>query len=103
MYVIVWRYRVRAELRAAFERTYGPEGPWAELFARAPGYAGTELVRGDEPGVYLTLDRWARAADHARFERDWSDAYGALDAELEPLTDDEERIAAGEIVSVPSL
>ncbi len=28
-----------------FESRYGPEGDWAQLFRRAPGYHGSELLR----------------------------------------------------------
>ena len=53
---------------AAFEELYGPNGAWASLMTRADGYLGTELLRGDGGrGRYVTLDRWASGADHARF------------------------------------
>ena len=57
-YLIVWRYEVDGARREEFEQAYGPTGPWSELFGRTAGYLGTELVRLDEAGAYLTLDRW---------------------------------------------
>ena len=32
---------------------------WPRLFRRSPGYTGTEILKkGDEPEVYITIDRW---------------------------------------------
>lgn len=42
---------------------YGPNGEWSRLFSRADGYLGTELVECDEPGGYMTIDRWHHEAD----------------------------------------
>ena len=65
MIALVWRYEVLEEARAAFEATYAPTGAWAQLFARAGGYRGTELFRAED-GSYLTLDIWrARAASNS--------------------------------------
>jgi hypothetical protein len=44
MIAILWRYRVKPEHRGDFERAYGPDGDWANLFRRHPGYLGTELL-----------------------------------------------------------
>ena len=53
MFALIWRYEVKEEARAAFEATYGPTGAWAQLFARAEGFRGTELFRADD-GSYLS-------------------------------------------------
>jgi hypothetical protein len=41
MYIILWEFQAAAGSETAFEQVYGPGGPWAQLFARADGYAGT--------------------------------------------------------------
>jgi len=95
MHVIVWEFMVEEAQRAAFEAAYGPGGPWAELFARADGFLGLELLADPErPGRYLTLDRWRSAADAAAFQARFGEAYRALDAKLEGLAQDEVRIGA---------
>lgn len=74
-YAYLWEFHVRAESRDEFERHYGPEGSWAALFRRAPGYLGTHLLRDRATdGRYLTIDRWqseaAYRAFHAQFSRE---------------------------------
>lgn len=95
MIAFVWRYVVRPAHIADFERTYGPSGAWAELFARADGYLGTELLRGGE-GRYLTIDRWRSAADFDAFMTSHRAAYQALDAICDAWTIEEERIGGGD-------
>ena len=97
-HVIVWRFLVDAGSTTAFERAYGPAGPWARLFGRHPGYRGSELVRGDEPGAYLTIDHWDAAASFEAFMGEWHDDYARLDAELAPLTASEAIVARGSVV-----
>jgi heme-degrading monooxygenase HmoA len=95
-YAIVWRYRVSPPSAVAFERAYGPEGAWVELFRGHPGFIGTELVRAADPGVYLTIDRWSSAIAYETFLRDAHAEYERLDAELASLTESEELVARGE-------
>ena len=69
MIALVFSYEMRDA--AGFERVYGPEGEWAQFFAGANGYVGTELLRDVEtPGRYLVIDRW-----------DSPDAYNAFASE----------------------
>jgi heme-degrading monooxygenase HmoA len=67
MFVAVFVYEVDPDRADAFRAAYGPDGRWSALFARAPGYLGTELLRDrSAPHRYLVLDRWesAEAAEH---------------------------------------
>jgi len=60
MIALVFSYEVREA--GEFERAYGPDGDWAQFFAGAEGYIGTELLRDVElPGRYLVIDRWESA------------------------------------------
>jgi heme-degrading monooxygenase HmoA len=93
MHVAIWRYRVAEAQRSRFESACGPDGDWAKLFARDPGFLGTELLT-DGAGAYLTIDRWQDEAAWARFEQAHGEAYGKLDAAMEVLTVEEARIGA---------
>jgi heme-degrading monooxygenase HmoA len=86
----LWRFRVTPTSIADFERAYGPRGDWARLFARARGYAGTELLALDgEPGVYLTIDRWQSEADFRAAKALLEHDYDALDRRCEAYTCEE--------------
>ena len=100
MYVAIWRFRIEQPNRSRFERAYGPDGDWARLFARHPGFLGTELLVEEEDadadgsGSYLTIDRWRERSDWLGFQAGHGDAYRALDRSCESLTAAEERIGA---------
>lgn len=85
-HVVAWRYRVDAEHREAFERAYGPDGPLVRLYATAPGFVETELVRGDD-GDYLMVERWDSAEHHRSFRSERRAEYEALDAGSGRLTE----------------
>jgi quinol monooxygenase YgiN len=71
---------------AAFEAEYGPSGGWVELFSRAPGCLGTELLRDrSTPGRYLVLDRWTCAAARDGFLERWGEEYVAFSKRCESL------------------
>ena len=90
MYVLVWEFRVRPGAEAAFEQLYGPAGGWVALFATAPGYRGTELLRAEgAPRRYLTIDRWESRHAYEAFRRDAPARYQELDAVGEGLTEAE--------------
>jgi heme-degrading monooxygenase HmoA len=88
---IVWRYRVAAAKQRQFEQVYGSDGDWAMLFGEADGYVSTELLRGGD-GDYLTIDYWLGADAWEAFSARHIEAYRALDARCEALTEAEERI-----------
>jgi heme-degrading monooxygenase HmoA len=98
-YVIVWRYRVAPKHRDAFEHAYGPRGAWVALFATAGGYRGTDLVRGDGPGEYLTIDHWESRAYYDAFRSERSVDYERLDAQFEALTDSESLVFEGTLIA----
>lgn len=83
MLEIFYRYRVHHAQVRAFEHAYGPTGPWAELFARHPGYKRTRLFRHKtEPSIYVTVDVWESKADWDAFRKLHSDDYRRLDKQL---------------------
>lgn len=97
MIALVWRYEVKEDARTAFETTYGPDGAWAKLFARADGYCGTELLRATD-GVYLTIDRWRTLEDFAAFLAVHREAYEALDRATEGWTASEQKLGDYQIL-----
>jgi heme-degrading monooxygenase HmoA len=97
MIALIWRYEVKEEARAAFEAAYGPTGAWAELFARAEGFRGTELFRADD-GSYLTLDVWRSQADFDAFMAEHGADYEALDRGTEAWTRSEHRLGSYEVL-----
>lgn len=93
MYWIVWSFDVKPEQVKSFERVYGPQGDWAQLFERAPGFAGTELRReSDRSGHYHTIDRWQSRADYQRFLEAFRSEYEALDTRCNRMTEHEKKV-----------
>jgi heme-degrading monooxygenase HmoA len=102
MYWVVWSFDVKPEQVKAFERAYGPEGDWAQLFGRAQGYVGTELRREtDRRAHYLTIDRWQSREDYKRFKEAFSNEYVTLDLRCGRFTDAEQKIGDFESKEVP--
>lgn len=90
MFVAAFAYEVPPERVGEFEVEYGPSGGWSELFARAPGYLGTELLRDHAAsGRYLVLDRWDSVEARDAFLRRWGDEYAAHSRRCERLYDSE--------------
>ena len=87
MYVYVWEFDVLADRVADFERHYGPDGSWAQLFRRAPGYVGTALLQDRKvANRYVTIDRWRSEAAYRAFRTAFAAGYAQFDAECEALT-----------------
>lgn len=91
MIAIIWRYRVAPANQRRFEQAYGSDGDWAKLFGEGDGYIRTELLRGGD-GDYLTLDYWRDTDAWETFSARRAEAYSALDARCDALTEAEERI-----------
>jgi heme-degrading monooxygenase HmoA len=92
-HIRLWRFRPDPADEAAFLAAYGPNGTWAQLFGRDPGFRGTELWRGRDES-YVTVDRWESEAAYKRFQSDAGDEYRQLDADLEGIAGDEEFLGA---------
>ena len=97
MIAIIWRFRPGPGHAAAFEAAYGPDGDWATLFRRAPGYVRTELLRGAD-GDYLTIDIWQSESDWTSFQAAHLAAYEELDKRCQPLTTRETKLGTFSIV-----
>lgn len=94
-YDIVWEFRVPLTRTAQFVEAYASDGPWAQLFRRAPGFIETRLLQDTEDaGRYLTVDRWESHAAFEAFKHDFATDYNALDERLEGLASLEVRLGA---------
>jgi len=90
---IVWRFAAKRACVAEFERHYGSDGSWAQLFRRSPGYHGTTLLRDcAATNRYLLWDCWDSPASFDNFKRDHGADYAALDKQCEALTDEETKV-----------
>jgi len=98
MHVILWEFTIKPEKQQTFLDVYGPEGNWAQLFRRAEGYLGTELLQSDQPATFITIDRWDRVADFERFKDRFKSEYQQLDARFEQLTVSERKLGTYTIV-----
>ena len=98
MMIRVWEYDVPEGSVADFERVYGPEGRWAQLFSSSDDFEGTELfVSLSTPGRYLTVDRFRDEASWRRFQTNHRLAYLELDAESEGLILHERELAGPDV------
>jgi heme-degrading monooxygenase HmoA len=85
-FTTLWEFTVTESRQADFESHYGTDGAWVQLFRRAPGYLGSELLRDrSDPGRYLTIDRWESREAWQAFRRLYGAEYERLDRELEGL------------------
>lgn len=89
----LWKFEVSAETEERFIAAYRSAGPWAELFATAPGFIRTELWRNAD-GSYLTADHWESLEAFERFQAERGDEYRRLDAELEGVAGTETFLGA---------
>jgi heme-degrading monooxygenase HmoA len=98
-YVAVWEFRVRPGHQATFAQIYGPEGEWAALFRRAPGFVRSELYRDRaQPDLFLTIDHWDSESAWQAFRAAHAADYEALDRRCAELTEDERAIGLFEPV-----
>ena len=98
MYIIIWEYIVKIGQETEFEKTYGSNGDWVQLFKQADGYLGTDLLHDvGIPRRYITIDRWISSTAYTTFQENYDAAYEAMDARCEDLTEHEALIGAGDL------
>ena len=87
MYTYIWAFKVHPDRVAAFREHYGKEGTWVQLFRRARGYLGTELLEdAADPLRYVTIDTWSDAEAYEAFRAAFASEYAELDRVCEGLT-----------------
>ena len=100
-YLIIWAFHVRVGMEKRFERVYGSDGEWAQLFVQDESYFGTDLIHSlNGERTYVTLDFWRSQQAYDKFRKRHFAKYTALDQQCEDLTENEREI--GEFVRVRS-
>jgi heme-degrading monooxygenase HmoA len=95
MFVIAWQFDVQPGKVEEFERQYGSQGVWRDLFARSGGYIGTRLLRDSaRTQRYVTLDLWTSEAAYQELRDRYRQEYEDLDAALAHLTTAEIRLGS---------
>jgi len=92
-YSYIWEYRVVPGKVDDFQRAYGPDGDWVQLFTKAPGYLRTELHRDrSDSSRFVTIDYWESKSAWQAFRNLFADRFEALDARCASLTTRETEI-----------
>ena len=93
MFVTLWEFEVKPGCEDLFERAYGPNGEWVQLFRRDDRYRGTRLLRqvGREQ-VYVTMDEWDSREAYEEFRRKYAAEYTEIDLKCGALTTTEKLI-----------
>jgi heme-degrading monooxygenase HmoA len=100
-YLIMWEFQVRAGMEKRFEKVYGSNGEWAQLFVQDESYFGTDLIHSlNGERTYVTLDFWKSQQAYDEFRKRQLAKYEALDQQCAELTDAEREI--GKFVRVPT-
>jgi hypothetical protein len=87
MFLILWEFEVKPSELAAFEKAYGPQGPWVLLFQRDSHFRQTQLLKDpSRSSFYFTLDFWDSEADYVHFKHANQLEYDSLDHLTEGLT-----------------
>lgn len=87
MFVILWHFEVKPVNQVRFEKVYGAQGPWAQLFHGDARFRGTQLLHDpSRDSCYFTVDFWDSEAAYRNFLDTHRQAYDDLDASLMELS-----------------
>jgi quinol monooxygenase YgiN len=93
MIEVMWEFEVSAGCEHEFEKHYGPDGTWVELFRRDKAFHRTTLLRDRErPRRYITIDRWEDLPSYETFRVQYAKTYDEIDRQMERLTATEKRL-----------
>jgi heme-degrading monooxygenase HmoA len=94
-FVIAWEFVLRQGQEEKFLAGYGPEGRWAQLFGRAPGFVRSELARSEyDAHKFVTVDVWESRAAYEAFRKRYEAEYDLLDMEMQACTVNEQRVGS---------
>ena len=97
-YIRIWEFLIKPEMRNDFERIYGSEGDWAQLFWKSDEFLFTELYRDPEnENRYVTIDGFRSKKGFEKILGEFKEEYDVLDRRCEVLTISERHI--GDFVS----
>lgn len=93
MFVVIWKFVPKIGLEKEFEKIYGPNGLWTELFAKVNDYLGTSLLKEvDSENVYLAVDQWKSKDAYESFKLRFFEEYHTIDQRCKDITDIEQII-----------
>ena len=94
MIYVLWQFRAKPDKVDEFERDYGPDGVWAQLFHKSPQYERSVLLRDPtQEASYVVIDIWQDEASYHAFKKDFRDEYERIDRQCEALTVEEKPLA----------
>jgi quinol monooxygenase YgiN len=87
MIYVLWQFRAKPDKIEQFERDYGPDGVWAQLFRKSPRYESSVLLRDPaQDASYVVIDIWQDEGSYHAFKKDFQDEYERIDRQCEALT-----------------
>jgi quinol monooxygenase YgiN len=90
MIYVLWQFRAKPDKIEQFERDYGPDGVWAQLFRKSPRYERSVLLRDPaQDASYIVIDIWQDEASYQAFKKEFRDEYERIDRQCETLTAEE--------------
>ncbi len=93
VFVYIWEYIVKDKYQAKFEKIYGPDGDWVQLFGKAQGYITTDLHQDiSNKKRFITVDFWNTKEDRDNFRMKYSEEFELLDEHCETFTNKEKLI-----------
>jgi heme-degrading monooxygenase HmoA len=98
MIEFVCEFIVRDEFQGQFELAYGPGGAWSKLFADAPGFRGTSLLRDTkDPRRYLMVDIWDSGVQRKQLLAEREAEYAKLDSAFADWTESQTEIGVFQV------
>src|ERR1035438_376523 len=80
MFLILWEFEVKRGDESRFEKVYGPQGPWVQLFQGDSHFRQTQLLKDPSRSrIYFTLDFWDSEQDYEHFKHSKQTEYDTLD------------------------
>lgn len=87
MIEIVWEFSISADNKGQLELVFGPGGAWSKVYAAAPGFRGTTVMRDiGQAARYLVVSVWDSEAAHEAANEANAPAYASLVETLKQLT-----------------
>jgi quinol monooxygenase YgiN len=79
-YTSIWAFTVHPQHVDEFRAYYGEGGAWTQLFRRARGYLGTQLLQDRTDRLrFVTIDTWSSVEAYEAFRAVYASEYAALD------------------------
>src|SRR3989338_11073918 len=93
MFLVIWKYEISEIFRQDFEKLYGKNGKWVQLFQTGEGYLETQLIK-DVSGSnkYVTIDKWLSQGQYEKFLVENKEQFEIIDVEGENFTKSETKI-----------